>query len=52
MERQRRKADIEKGLQFIPLAAKAMALPALDLIEDPALLRQLKEENRRAVAEQ
>ena len=42
----------EKGLASIVLGAKALALTALDLIEDPALLRQIKEDHARAVAQQ
>ncbi len=42
----------EKGLASIVLGAKALALTALDLIEDPALLRQIKEDHEKAVTEQ
>ena len=42
----------EKGLNSIALGAKALALTALDLLEDPALLAQLKAEHARQVAKQ
>ena len=45
-------AKSEKGLASIALGAKALALTALDLIEDPALLRQIKADHAKAVAEQ
>ena len=45
-------AKSEKGLASIALGAKALALTALDLIEDPALLKQIKEDHHQAVANQ
>ncbi len=45
-------AKSEMGLASIALGAKALALTALDLIEDPALLRQIKADHAKAVAEQ
>ncbi len=45
-------ARSEMGLASIALGAKALALTALDLIEDPALLRQIKADHAKAVAEQ
>ena len=45
-------AGSEKGLASVALGAKALALTALDLIEDPALLEQIKEDHKKAVAEQ
>ncbi|MBR4539862.1 MAG: M20 family metallopeptidase [Clostridia bacterium] len=45
-------AKSEMGLASIALGAKALALTALDLIEDPALLRQIKADHEKAVAEQ
>ena len=45
-------AKSEKGLASIALGAKALALTALDLIEDPALLEKIKQDHRIAVAEQ
>ena len=42
----------ETGLQSIALGAKALALTALELIEDPALLRKIREEHRAAVEAQ
>lgn len=41
-----------KGLASIPLGAKALALTALDLIEDPELLAGIQKEHARLVAEQ
>lgn len=45
-------ARSEKGLASIALGAKALALTALDLIEDPALLRQIKADHAKAIMEQ
>ena len=45
-------ARSEKGLASILLGAKALALTALDLIEDPALLRQIKADHAKAILEQ
>lgn len=45
-------ARSEKGLRSIALGAKALALTALDLIEDPALLASIREEHARALAAQ
>ncbi len=45
-------AKSEMGLASIALGAKALALTALDLIEDPALLRRIKVDHEKAVAEQ
>ena len=45
-------ARSEKGLASIALGAKALALTALDLILDPALLAQIKRDHEKAVAEQ
>lgn len=45
-------AKSEMGLASIALGAKALALTALDLIEDPALLRRIKADHAKAVAEQ
>ena len=42
----------EKGLASIVLGAKALALTALDLIEDPALLAAIKAEHAAEVAKQ
>ena len=42
----------EKGLRSIALGAKALALTALDLIEDPALLAQIKQEHAQALRRQ
>ncbi|MDO5143182.1 MAG: M20 family metallopeptidase [bacterium] len=42
----------EKGLQSIALGAKALALTALELIENPALLDRIKADHRAAVAAQ
>ena len=42
----------EKGLASIALGAKCLALTALDLIEDPALLAAIREEHAAAVAAQ
>ena len=42
----------ETGLQSIRLGAKALALTALDLIEQPDLLRKIKDEHREAVRKQ
>ena len=45
-------AKSEKGLASIALGAKALALTALDLIEDPALLSQIKRDHQQAIANQ
>ena len=45
-------ARSEKGLASIALGAKALALTALDLIEDSALLRQIKADHAKAIMEQ
>ena len=45
-------AKSEKGLQSIALGAKALALTALDLIQDPALLQQIKADHQKALLEQ
>lgn len=45
-------ARSEKGLASIALGAKALALTALDLIEDPELLSAIKAEHAQAVAAQ
>ncbi len=42
----------ESGLRSIGLGAKALALTALDLIEDPALLQQIKIDHTQAVKAQ
>ena len=42
----------EKGLQSIALGAKALALTALDLIRDPALLETIKNDHAAALAAQ
>ena len=42
----------EKGLASIVLGAKTLALTALDLIEDPDLLRQIKEDHAKQVKDQ
>ena len=42
----------ESGLQSIALGAKALALTALELIEDPALLRQIQDDHKAIVASQ
>ncbi len=45
-------AKSEKGLASIALGAKALALTALDLIEDPALLAKIKADHALEVARQ
>ena len=45
-------ARSEQGLASVALGAKALALTALDLIEDPALLMKIKQDHAKAVAEQ
>ena len=45
-------AKSEKGLASILLGAKALALTALDLIEDPALLAGIKADHAEALARQ
>ena len=45
-------ARSEKGLASIRLGAKALALTALDLIEDPALLQRIKADHAKAITEQ
>ena len=42
----------ETGLRSIALGAKALALTALDLIQSPELLAQIKKDHAQAVAEQ
>ncbi|MBO4378988.1 MAG: M20 family metallopeptidase [Clostridia bacterium] len=42
----------EKGLASIVLGAKTLALTALDLIDDPDLLRQIKEDHAKQVKDQ
>ena len=42
----------EKGLASIALGAKALAMTALDLLQDPDLLRSIKAEHARSVAAQ
>ena len=42
----------ETGLRSIAIGAKALALTALDLILSPELLAQIKEDHKKAVAEQ
>lgn len=42
----------EKGLQSIALGAKALALTALELILNPALLERIKEDHKAALAAQ
>jgi hypothetical protein len=44
-------ADSTLGYRNMLLAAKAMALAGLDLLMDGRLLRVVKEEHRRAIAE-
>ncbi len=51
-EAAREAARSEKGLASVLLGAKALALTALDLIEDPALLRRIREDHAAAVAAQ
>ena len=51
-EAAREAARSEKGLASVGLGAKALALTALDLILDPALLRQIKADHALAVAAQ
>ena len=51
-EEARAAARSEKGLASVALGAKALALTALDLIEDPALLMKIKQDHAKAVAEQ
>ena len=40
------------GLRSVALGAKVLALTALDLIESPELLKKIREDHARAVAEQ
>jgi hypothetical protein len=42
----------ETGLRSIALGAKVLALTALDLTQDPALLERIRKDHARAVAEQ
>ena len=42
----------ESGLQSIALGAKALALTALELIEDPALLKHIQDDHKAIVASQ
>lgn len=48
----REAACSERGLQSIALGAKALALTALELLEKPELLAQIKTEHRQAVQAQ
>ena len=45
-------ARSEQGLASIRLGAKALALTALDLIDDPALLQRIKSDHAKAITEQ
>ncbi|MBQ9325497.1 MAG: M20 family metallopeptidase [Clostridia bacterium] len=51
-EQSKAAAKSEKGLASIALGAKALALTALDLIENPALLAKIKAEHAEAVKQQ
>ena len=51
-EKSKAAAKSEKGLASISLGAKALALTALDLIENPALLEEIRREHRQAVKDQ
>lgn len=48
----REAACSEKGLRSIALGAKALALTALDLLENPALLSEIRKEHAQALASQ
>lgn len=48
----REAARSEKGLRSIPLGAKALALTALDLLEDPDLLAAIRKEHAQKLSEQ
>lgn len=48
----REAARSEKGLRSIPLGAKALALTALDLLEHPALLADIRREHRENLSRQ
>ena len=48
----REAAASETGLRSIAVGAKALALTALDLLEQPGLLERIREDHARAVAEQ
>ena len=48
----REAARSEKGLRSIPLGAKALALTALDLLENPALLADIRREHRENLSRQ
>lgn len=48
----REAACSEKGLRSIPLGAKALALTALDLLEDPDLLAAIRKEHAQKLSEQ
>lgn len=48
----REAACSEKGLRSIPLGAKALALTALDLLEDPYLLAAIRKEHAQKLSEQ
>ena len=41
-----------RGLEFVPLAAKALATSAADLIVDPELLARIKEDHRQQLIKQ
>lgn len=45
-------AKSEKGLASIVLGAKALALTALDLIEDPILLEKIRQDHQKALIQQ
>ena len=48
----REAACSEKGLRSIALGAKALALTALDLLEDPDLLAAIRKEHSQKLTEQ
>ena len=48
----REAARSEKGLRSIPLGAKALALTALDLLENPALLADIRREHKENLSRQ
>ena len=51
-EQSRDASRSEKGLASIALGAKALALTALDLIEDPGLLEKIREDHAQQVSHQ
>ena len=51
-EKSRDAACSEKGLRSISLGAKVLAFTALDLIEDPKLLSEIKKDHAKAIAQQ